>query len=102
MILQRLRSVLLKSRLGFVLVTCAWEAERTLDYLALEETNQIRPYPVGPLQSVESNFAFCGQGCRGDHLGRGRNLGEDDPANVRGDANGRKIFVRLCQTWTLR
>ena len=27
------------------------------------------------------------------------NLGEDHPANVRSNAQGCEIFVRLCETW---
>ena len=71
----------------------------TPDCLALAGTKQVRPDAVGPLGSVAAYFDFCGQGRRRDRIRRDRNLGEDDPANVQSDGKGRKVFVRLCQTW---
>ena len=87
------------SHLRFVLATVVSEAKVTFERLALEGTNQIRPNAVGPVGSLAAHFAFGGQGRRRDHLQGDRNLGEDHPANVRGDAKGREIFMRLCQAW---
>jgi hypothetical protein len=69
----------------------------TLDGLALEGTEQIRPDYICHFRSVATHFAFCGQG-RGRNRLRDRPVGEDHPTNVRSDAQGREVFVRLCQT----
>jgi len=66
-------------------------------HVALEGAKQIRPDAVGPVGSVAAHFAIGEEGCRRCCLRRDRNLGEGDPANVRSDANGRRILMQLCQ-----
>jgi len=67
------------------------------DDVALEGAKQIRPDAIGPVGSVAAHFAIGEEGRRRCCLRRDRNLGEGDPANVRGDANGRGILMQLCQ-----
>ena len=72
-------------------------AELTLECVALEGAKQIRPDAIGPLGSVAADFAFGEEGRRRCRLRRDRNPGESHSANVRSDANGRGIFMQLCQ-----
>ena len=71
--------------------------ELTLEYVALEGAKQIRPDATGALGPVAAHLAFGEEGRRRCGVRRDRNLGEGHPANVRCDANGRGIFMRLCQ-----
>ena len=80
-----------------MLSVCVSEAELTLAYLALEGAKQIRPDTIGPLGSVAAHFALGEEGRRRRRLRRDRNIGEGHPANVRGDAKGRRVLMQLCQ-----
>jgi len=71
--------------------------ELTLECIALEGERQIRPDALGALGSVATHFAIGEEGRRRYRLRRDRNLGEGHPANVQRDANGRRIFMQLCQ-----
>ena len=91
--------VLLVLRLRFVPAASVSGTELTLDFLAIEGTEQIRSDAVGPLGSVAAHFTF-GREDRGRcGLRRNRNLGEGPPTNVRRDAKGRGIFMQLCQRY---
>jgi len=67
------------------------------DDVALEGAKQIRPDAVGAVGSVTAHFAIGEEGRRRCCLRRDRYLGEGNPANVRSDTNGRRIFMQLCQ-----
>ena len=69
----------------------------TPGHLALTGTKQVRPDTNGPFGLLAAYFDFCGQVHRRDHLRRGRNLGDNNPTNVQGDAESRKVFVQPCQ-----
>ena len=68
-----------------------------LEYLGLEGANQIRPDTISPPGSVAAHFAIGEEGRRRHRLRRDRNIGEGHPANVRSDANGRRILMQLCK-----
>ena len=67
------------------------------DDVALEGAKQIRPDAFGPVGSVAAHLAIGEEGRRRCRLRRDRNLGEGHSANVRSDANGRRILMQLCQ-----
>ena len=83
-----------------MLVARVSEAEVILNRVALEKTEQVRPDSTWSFQSVATHFASRRHRRGRNYVRRNSNLGEGDPANVRSDADGRDISVRLCQTWT--
>jgi len=69
------------------------------DDVALEGAKQIRPDAVSSVGSVAAHSAIGEEGRRRCCLRRDRYLGEGHPANVRSDADGRRILMQLCQRY---
>ena len=64
-----------------------------LDSLALEGTKQIRSDAVGAPRSTATHFAFGKEGLGRCRVRRYGNLGEGHPANVRSDAESRRVCM---------